>query len=159
MGIQRIAVLGLGKVGCLAAELLAEAGFVVTGHDVREPAHDVAFPHHRTDLTDRSTLADVLSGVDAVLSCLPYHLNAALAEAAHDGGVHYFDLTEDVPTTEHIGRLAETAEGIMAPQCGLAPGFVGIVAASLTFQPKVAPSNCMSMMVPIGVPARISSWR
>ena len=131
MDIRRIAVMGLGKVGCLAAELLAEAGFDVVGHDVRQPAHHVPFPHRRTDLTDRPTLSSVLRDADAVLSCLPYHLNSALAEAAHDAGVHYFDLTEDVPTTEHIIGLAETSRGIMAPQCGLAPGFVGIVAASL----------------------------
>ena len=45
-------------------------------------------------------------------------------------GIHYFDLTEDVPTTDAIQELAKTSKGVMAPQCGLAPGFVGIVAAS-----------------------------
>ncbi|NND73532.1 MAG: L-lysine dehydrogenase, partial [Ilumatobacter sp.] len=63
--------------------------------------------------------------------CLPYHCNIAVADAAHAAGIHYFDLTEDVPTTAHIRTLADTAQGLMAPQCGLAPGFVGIVGASL----------------------------
>ncbi|MEM7324974.1 MAG: saccharopine dehydrogenase C-terminal domain-containing protein, partial [Actinomycetota bacterium] len=48
-------------------------------------------------------------------------------------GLHYFDLTEDVPTTEFIRDLADKPDGtpgLLAPQCGLAPGFVGIVAAS-----------------------------
>jgi saccharopine dehydrogenase (NAD+, L-lysine-forming) len=44
---------------------------------------------------------------------------------------HYFDLTEDVPTTRGIRELAETSKGLMAPQCGLAPGFIGIVGANL----------------------------
>ena len=131
MTLRSIAVLGLGKVGGLAAELLAEAGFEVVGHDACAPAHPVPFPHHTTDLTDRSTLTALLGEVDAVLSCLPYHLNTAVADAAHSAGIHYFDLTEDVPTTEHILGLCATAPGVMAPQCGLAPGFVGIVAASL----------------------------
>ncbi len=34
MTFTTIAVLGLGKVGLLAAELLAEAGFVVTGFEL-----------------------------------------------------------------------------------------------------------------------------
>ncbi len=46
-------------------------------------------------------------------------------------GLHYFDLTEDVPTTKAIREMSETAKAVMAPQCGLAPGFVGIVGASL----------------------------
>ena len=49
--IKRIAVLGLGKVGTLAATLLHETGFEVTGFDVRTlrrkvlPAHDFALVH------------------------------------------------------------------------------------------------------------------
>ena len=36
MSFSKVAVLGLGKVGHLAAELLAGAGFTVTGIDARE---------------------------------------------------------------------------------------------------------------------------
>ncbi len=65
------------------------------------------------------------------MTCLPYHLNLAVARAAHKLGRHYFDLTEDVETTRTIQNLAETAEATMAPQCGLAPGFISIVGADL----------------------------
>jgi len=75
-------------------------------------------------------LAKEFASVDAILSCLPFHLNIAVATAAHKAGIHYFDLTEDVPTTNAIIELAKTAKGLMAPQCGLAPGFIGIVGAS-----------------------------
>ena len=34
------------------------------------------------------------------------HLNIDVAEAAYDAGVHYFDLTEDVPTTNRVIELA-----------------------------------------------------
>ena len=38
MSFKKVAVLGLGKVGHLAAELLAESGFDVTGIDSRAVA-------------------------------------------------------------------------------------------------------------------------
>ena len=47
-------------------------------------------------------------------------------------GCHYFDLTEDMHATREIMRLAEAAQTVFMPQCGLAPGFVGIVAHHLT---------------------------
>ncbi|MDX2379402.1 MAG: saccharopine dehydrogenase C-terminal domain-containing protein [Acidimicrobiia bacterium] len=131
MAIERVAVMGLGKIGLLAAELLVEAGFDVTGHDARTPPEITSdLDTVVTDLADPAAVAGALTGADAVLSCLPYHLNAGLAEVAHGLGIHYFDLTEDVATTARIIELAETADRVMAPQCGLAPGFVGIVAAS-----------------------------
>lgn len=129
---DRIAVLGLGKVGHLAAELLHDSGFTVTGIDSRDI--DAPFATQKADLNNTGGLANLLEGQEAVLSCLPYHLNKAVSSAAHALGIHYFDLTEDVPTTKHIRALAETSKGIMAPQCGLAPGFVGIVAADLAQQ-------------------------
>lgn len=130
MTFERVAVLGLGKVGHLAAELLAEAGFRVTGVDARGLA-GAPFDVVVADLADAHAVRAALEGQQAVLSCLPYHLNAQVAGIAHALGLHYFDLTEDVPTTTHIRGLAATAAGIMAPQCGLAPGFVGIVGADL----------------------------
>ncbi len=133
MAFERVAVLGLGKVGHLAAELLAEAGFAVTGVDARG-LEDAPFPVVVADLGDEGALRAALAGQQAVLSCLPYHLNMRVASIAHGLGLHYFDLTEDVPTTNHIRALAGSAQGLMAPQCGLAPGFVGIVGADLAGQ-------------------------
>ncbi len=130
MSFRKIAVLGLGKVGHLAAELLSGAGFEVTGVDAR-PVSGCPFPVVVADLTDTESLKGILKDQEAVLSCLPYHLNIGISTVAHGLGLHYFDLTEDVPTTQHIRELAKTAKGIMAPQCGLAPGFVGIVGAHL----------------------------
>ncbi|SHJ12319.1 Saccharopine dehydrogenase, NADP-dependent [Shimia gijangensis] len=129
--MKNIAVLGLGKVGTLAAELLHASGFTVTGIDLVAPKGDMPFTVKSIDLGDASGIAQEFAAQDAVLSCLPYHLNARLAEVAHQAGIHYFDLTEDVPTTNRIIELSKTAKGLMAPQCGLAPGFIGIVGASL----------------------------
>jgi saccharopine dehydrogenase-like NADP-dependent oxidoreductase len=144
--IDRVAVLGLGKIGLLAAELLAEDGFEVTGYDTRVARHGHPFEINEADVSDSDTLRKELNHVDAVLSCLPYHLNAGVAEMAHELGIHYFDLTEDVGTTQRISELAQSSRGLMAPQCGLAPGFVGIVAASQfeTFD------ECRSMRMRVG---------
>lgn len=128
--MKKIAVLGLGKIGMLCAELLHDSGFTVTGIDV-QPPKDAPFAVKSIDLSKPEDVASVLATQDAVLSCLPFHLNARLAKIAHDAGIHYFDLTEDVPTTKSIIELSATSKGLMAPQCGLAPGFVGIVGADL----------------------------
>jgi saccharopine dehydrogenase-like NADP-dependent oxidoreductase len=79
-------------------------------------------------------MADILKNFDAVVSALPYFLNKKLARIAYDLGIHYFDLTEDVETTQFIQDLSKTAKSVMAPQCGLAPGFIGIVGSDLTHQ-------------------------
>ncbi len=132
--IKRIAVLGLGKVGTLAATLLHESGFEVVGFDTRKLRRKLPFKVERKSAANKSEALRACKGFDAVLSCLPYHLNVGVAKAAHQLGLHYFDLTEDVPTTKAIREMAETSKGVMAPQCGLAPGLVGIIGAHLAEQ-------------------------
>jgi saccharopine dehydrogenase-like NADP-dependent oxidoreductase len=48
-------------------------------------------------------------------------------------GVSYFDLTEDRETTQEIMAIAKKAKAgqIFMPQCGLAPGFISILANDL----------------------------
>ncbi len=133
MAFDKVAVLGLGKVGRLAAELLDDAGFKVTGIDAHEKQVE-GIATRVVDLTQAATIEAALIGQEAVLSALPYHLNKRVSSSAHALGLHYFDLTEDVATTQHIRELSMTSKGIMAPQCGLAPGFVGIVGAHLAGQ-------------------------
>lgn len=133
MTFNRIAVLGLGKVGTLAAQLLHDTGFQVTGID-SQVFESKTFKTQVANLSDLASLPTTLTPYQAVLSCLPYHLNKAIAKVAHDLGMHYFDLTEDVPTTQAIIELSKTSKGLMAPQCGLAPGFIGIVGAHLVNQ-------------------------
>ncbi len=134
MSFSKIAVLGLGKVGALAARLLQASGFEVTGIDTRSPSGSSPHPVLQADLAAADALANLLRPYEAVLSCLPYALNRQIATTAHGLGLHYFDLTEDVPTTKAVREMSETAKAVMAPQCGLAPGFVGIVGASLAAQ-------------------------
>jgi saccharopine dehydrogenase-like NADP-dependent oxidoreductase len=129
--INQVAVFGLGKVGELVADLLGESDFKVVGYDAA-PRQDLGFEVKALDVQDAGGLRDALRGVDAVVSCLPFHLNIAVAEAAYDARVHYFDLTEDVPTTRRVIELAGDRPGAaFAPQCGLAPGLIGIIGASI----------------------------
>jgi saccharopine dehydrogenase-like NADP-dependent oxidoreductase len=130
--INEVRVVGLGKVGELVATLLADSGFSVTAFDARGRS-DLPFVSKVLDVRDGEALRAALTGADAVISCLPYTLNLGVAEAAHDTGVHYFDLTEDVPTTNRVMELAALdPRTVYAPQCGLAPGLIGIIGSSLT---------------------------
>lgn len=128
--IDTVAVMGLGKVGLLAAGLLHETGFRVKGFDLRNEA-DLPFPVEALDLRDNQAFTRLIEGCDAVVSCLPYQFNTGIASAAHELGVHYFDLTEDVRSTKAIMQMSATARCAMAPQCGLAPGFIAIAGASM----------------------------
>jgi saccharopine dehydrogenase-like NADP-dependent oxidoreductase len=73
----------------------------------------------------------LLSGKYAVLSAAPYHATRLIAEAAKTGGAHYLDLTEDVASTRAVKQLSLGARTAFIPQCGLAPGFITIVASDL----------------------------
>lgn len=128
--MQNVLVIGLGKVGSLVATLLSKQ-FTVRGLDLRLPSKSLPFEIIEGDVTDTDLLKKILKDYDAVVSCMPYNLNLPIAQSAHELGIHYFDLTEDVPTTTAIREMSTTHRGVMAPQCGLAPGLIGIVGADL----------------------------
>ncbi len=129
--MKNILVIGMGKVGSLVGILLSKR-FTVTGMDKRKPVTPLPFKVIQGDVSDLHFLEKALPGFDAVVSAMPYNLNLNIAKTAHKNGIHYFDLTEDVPTTNVIMELAKTSTAVMAPQCGLAPGLIGIVGAHLT---------------------------
>ncbi len=130
--MKKILVLGLGKVGSLVGVLLSKE-FMVTGLDQKKPHYnyDLPFEVILGDVSDIEFMKDLMSKYDSVVSALPYFLNKPIAKIAHDEGLHYFDLTEDVETTNYIRELSKTSRTVMAPQCGLAPGFIGIIGAHL----------------------------
>jgi len=140
--MHRVLVLGAGKIGALISGLLAEADdYEVRLADVNgDTAASVARAHDRRNLSacaldagDRTALARHLveRPVDAVISSLPFYCNVAVAQAARDHGLHYFDLTEDVEVTRGVRAIANGAPTAFVPQCGLAPGFISIAADEL----------------------------
>ena len=87
--MNKIAVLGLGKVGTLVGLLLNEL-FDVVGHDISKPHYKIQypFPCHTTDISKTESIREVVEGVDAIVSALPYFLNRRIAGIAHQKKIH-----------------------------------------------------------------------
>lgn len=85
------------------------------------------------DVADPGALELAVRGFHIVVSALSYYHNPHVARAALHAGASYFDLTEDVRTTREVRAIAEQARDgqVFMPQCGLAPGFVSVLAHDL----------------------------
>jgi len=137
--MHRVLVLGAGKIGRMIGRFLMDSGdYDVLVGDVSDSALEriaklTGAEVRRVDATNPADLAAALAGRDTVLSALSYHHNPAVARAALASGASYFDLTEDVATSDAVAAIAENAAvgQIFMPQCGLAPGFISIVANDL----------------------------
>jgi saccharopine dehydrogenase-like NADP-dependent oxidoreductase len=138
--MREVVLLGAGKIGRIIAALLSASGDydVLVGDLDEQRLSRVATRERITtkliDVAQRSALNDALKGRDSVVSALSFQFNVPVAEAAAANGLSYFDLTEDVATARQIRAISNSAARgqIFMPQCGLAPGFVSIVANDLT---------------------------
>ncbi|MDE2399383.1 MAG: saccharopine dehydrogenase NADP-binding domain-containing protein [Burkholderiales bacterium] len=134
---MKISLLGAGHIGQAIARLLGGSGDYEV-HVVDRDAAALAqvagarITTRLADTADATALLGALRGQDAVINALPYRFATRAATQALAAGVHYFDLTEDVAATRAIRRLADGAPVAFMPQCGLAPGFIGIVAHHLS---------------------------
>ena len=117
-------------MGRWSAYCYKEPAFKLQAHRLSEKT-DLPFETKEIDLSDINQVVELMKAHDAIISCLPYHFNLEIAKHACLNKTHYFDLTEDVPTTKAIIKMSKSATSILAPQCGLAPGFIAIVGASL----------------------------
>lgn len=133
---SKLILLGAGKIGDAILNLLSHTGdYEITVAD-RDPqrlkyVEQAAFPHTRivqADLSDKAAVTELIRGHQVTLSACPYFLTPIIAGAAREANSHYFDLTEDVESTRIVKQLAEGAHSAFVPQCGLAPGFISIVA-------------------------------
>jgi saccharopine dehydrogenase-like NADP-dependent oxidoreductase len=134
--MKDIVVVGAGKIGSTIARLLADTGDYRLKVVDRAPEQLTAIETSESVSTavmeiTGETLDTALADCYAVLSAAPYQLTTMIAEAAGRAGVHYLDLTEDVRSTREIRAIAAKAHTAFLPQCGLAPGFVSIVAQDL----------------------------
>ena len=133
--MENILVLGSGRIGMGIAQSLIDSGdFHVALGDADAQALAVRAPKGAetlvVDAVEPETLEAAMSGRWAVINALPFFLNAKVA-AARAQGLHYFDLSEDISATSEVREIAEGAGKLYVPQCGLAPGFVSIVAHHL----------------------------
>lgn len=149
MAQSSVLVLGAGKVGKSVAEMLLGLGggsYRVTVAD-RSPdnlaetaanidrlkkhvKHKVGFDAVELDVSKPADVRKALKGHDYVICMLPFNMVLGIADAANELGVHYFDVTEDVETTDRVRALAggKNCKVALVPQCGLAPGYVAIAA-------------------------------
>ncbi|BBO32594.1 saccharopine dehydrogenase family protein [Lacipirellula parvula] len=140
--MHRVLLLGAGKIGRMIARLLVDTGDydVVVGDSSREAleliSSRISVKTVQLNVESSDELAKALAGRDTVISALSYYHNPRVAEAALAAGASYFDLTEDVETTRRVRAVAEKAKPgqVFMPQCGLAPGFISIVANDLAQQ-------------------------
>ena len=135
--MKKVMLLGAGKIGAVISEFLSSCGdYAITIADLNEenlqrmPTHD-NISTQVIDVTDQNALAQAMRGHFAVLSAMPYQVTRDVALAAAKADVHYLDLTEDIATTNIVKDLAKTSNKAFIPQCGLAPGFITIIANDL----------------------------
>jgi saccharopine dehydrogenase-like NADP-dependent oxidoreductase len=143
--MHKIVIIGAGKIGFSIAKMLFNASdYEVTLADnnaelisklsaIYEPFRSRLLPNLNfkvVDVSNADDLSNLFDGQNSVLSACPYTANVAIATAALKAGISYFDLTEDRYTTAAIQEMAsQCKEGqVFMPQCGLAPGFIGILA-------------------------------
>jgi saccharopine dehydrogenase-like NADP-dependent oxidoreductase len=135
---KTLALFGAGKIGEAITAMLTTSG----RYTVRVCDGDLTAAKRVADrwsgasafqlkLHDPSSVRSLLDGTSCVISALPFSCNTAVAKAAADCDIGYADLTEDVRTSQAIAHLAENAKSWFVPQCGLAPGFISIVAYDL----------------------------
>ncbi|MBA4105830.1 MAG: saccharopine dehydrogenase [Pirellula sp.] len=140
--MHRVLLLGAGKIGRMIARLLVDTGDydVLVGDSNPEAlkliSSRIGVTTVKLDVESNEDLAKALAGRDTVISALSYYHNPRVAEAALAAGASYFDLTEDVETTRRVRAVAAKAQPgqVFMPQCGLAPGFISIVANNLAQQ-------------------------
>ena len=132
---KKILIIGSGKIGvCIAFLFRNIGGYSVTVVDKNEAsvvAVDADVEKIVMDILDEPKLTKVMQDKDVVVSAVAFSFNTYIAKVADKTGTHYFDLTEDVEQANNIEQIAKNSEVSFMPQCGLAPGFVGISAYHL----------------------------
>jgi lysine 6-dehydrogenase len=109
------------RLGDASLERARAAGRRLQGLTYRE------FSAHQVNALDSESLDAFLTGVDVLLSCLPYWMHPGIAVRAVANGVNMCDLggnTDVTWKTLALNELARAAEVSLVPDCGLAPGLV-----------------------------------
>ncbi|PLX62979.1 saccharopine dehydrogenase family protein [Sedimenticola selenatireducens] len=133
--MHSVAIIGAGRIGASIAKLLDDCGsYNILLTDQSEHTLERVNLTGRVEkrllkISDPESLRMAIRGCEAAVSACGYDVNSAIAEAAAEAGISYFDLTEDNATTNTIKLIAERAAPgqVFVPQCGLAPGFIGIL--------------------------------
>src|ERR1700747_1067357 len=133
---MRIGIIGAGKIGGSIAALLETCAFCdeVRLADNRPLDSLQSLPKsssHTLDVTSRPALEAFVKSSDVIVSAAPFYLNKTIASTCADFDRSYFDLTEDVETTNFVRELSQGRRGTFMPQCGLAPGAINIIGSGI----------------------------
>lgn len=139
---MHILVAGAGKIGAIVAQFLAsstEYSVMLVDKNTELfsiPQHPSSIQVKTCDLTDKTSALTFIkkNNIEAIVSCLPHSVTLTIAELAHQANIDYFDLTEDIHVSKAIAALAKNAKSAFVPHCGVAPGFINIVAHHLMQQ-------------------------
>ena len=127
-----------GYTGKIMAAMAVERGMTPTlsgrnEEKLKNIAEPLNLPYKAVELTDKSSLEDLLRPMDAVIHCAgPFSATSApMAAACLKTGTHYLDITGEIEVFENLHKLDDLAKqaGIM-----LMPG-VGF---------DVVPTDCMA---------------
>jgi len=133
--MHKVAIIGAGRIGLSIAKLLNHSGdYAVLLADQQQAALDGISEHagiqtQLVDINDPARLEALLAGQAAVVSACGFDANLPIARSAARSGISYFDLSEDIHTASVIEEIAHSARPgqVFIPQCGLAPGLIGIL--------------------------------
>jgi len=140
---HHILVAGAGRIGIALAVLLTNRPhnkMIIINHKKKSLPENllrlmaVSFQEVNTNNTHQLTQLIQKNHINVIVSCLPYFHNLPLAQVAKETHCHYFDLTEDLETAHQIFSLAKSAQTAFVPQCGIAPGFINLIASNLINQ-------------------------
>lgn len=133
-----VGIFGAGQIGLAIREMLEEntaANLLnVTTYDKFASDGSIV---ELDILQDLKALEKAVKDNDIIISALPYDATGLLAESVINAGNRvYLDLTEDVEVARILMAKNNKSsdlknQSIMIPHCGLAPGAVSIIAASL----------------------------
>jgi hypothetical protein len=133
--LTTVLLAGIGAVGIRAARQLVDTPGIDTlllagrrSAQAGEIADALGERAHVIELGPEDPLPD---GVDAVATAMPAAAGVAMARRALDAGVSFTSTIDDAGAIAELLELDERARHIgvvLAPSCGLAPGFADVLA-------------------------------
>jgi len=136
-------IIGAGHIGTAIANFLQSKAFEIEIADVNPLALKNPLLESFSKIEMQpfgphgyAVLEKALSNKDYVINAGPHYINHDIRSYARMVGVHYFDLSEDIKSTQRMKELAEWTKDnhtitAFCPQCGLAPGYISILANHL----------------------------
>ncbi|MCH9644667.1 MAG: saccharopine dehydrogenase NADP-binding domain-containing protein [Gammaproteobacteria bacterium] len=139
---HRVLIAGAGKIGTTISHLLARQNhydiFLIDNHEATNDIKAILakfdnIHYEQLDITNIHESCKMIqrNNIQTCVCCLPFQLNIDLAKIAIQTNIHYFNLTEDVDTSDTIKKLATNSQSAIVQHCGVAPGLVNIIAHDL----------------------------